>query len=227
MQKYRILVSAAILGMILTLLIPACRKKNQYADSPVIELRDTEKNSMDFSAVKRMIDTYDFFDNRKNRQGRFYGNLSQQELKGEVVVLDKRTRLMWMAVELNDSVWQKNKANQQWFKTHSYPDAETLIRNFNQGIGYAGFRDWRIPTLAEAASLLRKRKNARSLFLPALFSPGDSNTPLIYIWTSDYFNASQSGRRNMIWTVSFAAGSIFKESYRNPHFIRLVRRSGS
>jgi len=85
-----------------------------------------------------------------------------------------------------------------------------------------------MPTVEEAASLLRKQDNPKSLYLPKIFSIKNEKMPLkntliLYIWTGDHYNLNINKNKNMIWTVSFAAGGIFRESFKNPQYLRLVR----
>jgi len=210
----------------------SCKSKSEFANKKYVNLRSEFKQIDDFKDIKEMILKYDFFDKRKNRSGSFKGRFKEQVLNDNTVILDFKTKLMWMAQEKNDKSWaRKNEDNMNWLKTLNYKDAEKKIVNLNKNkIGYAGYNDWRMPTVEEAASLLRKQKNPKSLYLPNIFSIKNKkdnslkNTLILYIWTGDHYNLNINKKKNMIWTVSFAAGGIFRESYKNPQYLRLVRK---
>jgi hypothetical protein len=203
-----------------------CKTKQPYENNKYVKLRSNYQQIDDFKKIKDTILKYNFYDKRKNKTGNFKGRFKEQKIENNVVILDFRTKLMWMTQEKNALSWTKE--NLDWFTPVLYKDAESKIANLNKKSGYAGYRDWRMPTIEEAASLLRKQKNSKSLFLPDVFSIKQKNKPLkntiiLYIWTGDYYNRNVLNKKKMIWTISFSAGGIFKESNSNPQYIRLVR----
>ena len=97
-------------------------------------------------------------------------------IKGDVVVVDNATGLMWHQGGSDDRMeWDKAK---EW------------VRSLN-GRGYAGYHDWKLPTLEEAASLLESNKR-NDLYIDPIFSNKQG-----WIWTGDKFEIK--GR----WDVRF------------------------
>ncbi len=212
-----------LLQILLIVFFSMCKNESEFAKSDYVSLRSEYKQINDFKEIKEMIFKYNFFDKRKNRSGSFQGQLKEQKIGDHSVILDSKTGLMWMAQDRNDPLWIKADNNIEWLKPFFYKDAEKMITILNSSkSGYAGFKDWRLPTVEEAASLLRKQANPDSLYLPENFSK--KNTIVLYIWTGDYYNLNFFKKKNMIWTVSFAAGGIFRESNSNPQYIKLVRK---
>jgi hypothetical protein len=64
--------------------------------------------------------------------------------------------------------------------------------------GYAGYHDWRLPTLEEAASLLQFDKNDSDLYIDPVFSDKQK-----WIWTGDSKDGSEAA-----WNVYFGLGSV-------------------
>ena len=97
-------------------------------------------------------------------------------IKGDKVVVDNATGLMWHQNGSDDRMeWDKAK---EW------------VRSLN-GRGYAGYHDWKLPTLEEAASLLESNKRNDS-YIDPIFSNKQG-----WIWTGDKFEIK--GR----WDVHF------------------------
>ncbi len=91
------------------------------------------------------------------------------------VVLKQKTGLMW---QKGDSFNELNKG-MNWYEAQEYVDRKNAQK-------FAGFNDWRLPTLEELnqlwdASRPVKNKDGENVGLPKEFAPGGS----YYLWTGD------------------------------------------
>jgi len=108
-----------------------------------------------------------FSDNQKD--GRIIDhNYKSETIDDDKVVIDNFTGLMWHQPGTTGFgiTWQK---------------AEEWVKKLNDK-GYAGFRNWRLPTLEEAASLLKPGKDGSVLYIDPIF---DSTQK--YLWTGDIY----------------------------------------
>ena len=140
---------------------------------------------------------------REEQDWGFYGHSTirhQYELRSilyEEVVVDYTTGLMW---HQNGSERFKDKEKiSEW------------VNNLNLK-GYAGFKDWRLPTVEEAASLLEPKQNFGGMFVNKEF---DKKQP--WIWTGDSYG------NDAAWVMSACYGSIFWNKFDEYFSIRPVR----
>ena len=117
-------------------------------------------------------------------------NYNFKTIGGDKVVVDKATGLMWHQNGSDSSM--RYKTVKKW------------IRKLNKR-GYAGYQDWRLPTVEEAASLLESRKKntavdeiRASMYIDSFF--GDES----FIWTGDEFDDGSGDA----WGVDFRDGSV-------------------
>ncbi len=124
---------------------------------------------------------------RKSDQWGFYGHSTinhsyeKKSIKGNDVVIDHATGLMWHQSGSMDYMrWNGAK--------------EWIIALNNRE--YAGFKDWRLPTLDEAVSLLESgRRN--NLYIAPVFSAEQWG-----IWTGDKHDSLG------VWSVYFSLGNV-------------------
>jgi serine/threonine protein kinase len=161
-----------------------------------VKLR-TKPKALNPAEVKSMLKKWGFFDNLDNKTGNFRNSFSVKIMGRDRVVLDEATGLMWHTGGSNEYM--------------SFAKAEAWVDKFNR-MGYAGFSDWRLPTLEEGASLLENQKSANGLFIDAVFFGRQS-----WIWTADPYGSD--GR----WLVRFDSGDVYGRSVFDSNYVRVVR----
>lgn len=152
-----------------------------------------------FDDAKLIIKTHDFFDDTRNKNGSFKGHLTKEKtvIGDYYLVVDHITGLMWYNGKLPKKM--KFKSAEKWIK-------ELNSKN------YGGYNNWRLPTLEEAASLLRKKKNKNGLHIPPLFSGNQK-----IIWTEDHLST------NAMWVVHFDSGTVHVSIETRKHQVIAVR----
>ena len=87
-------------------------------------------------------------------------------------------------------MWQKNGSSDSM----DYANTWKYINELNKN-KFAGYTDWRLPTLAEAMSLLEPKKKD-NLYIDPVFDKTQS-----WIWTSDLYKGGVRA-----WIVNFSLG---------------------
>lgn len=118
---------------------------------------------------------------------------------GEVAVYDHISGLIWQQA---GSLREMN-----------YRDAKNYISAMNKE-RFAGYHDWRLPTLEEAISLVEPAKKDGGLHINPVFDPCQKR-----VWTSDF------RKDGMVWVVWFDSGfSDYAYTDNNiSHYVRAVR----
>ncbi len=165
------------------------------AAKPSVILRSVPESNFSGDAVKEMLRTKGFYDKYKNPGGKGITYQYELQLEGQVV-FDATTGLMW----------QQSGSNNLMI----YNDANTYIARLNLD-RYAGYTDWRLPTLEEAMSLMVPEKLGNDLYIDPVF-----NWKQRWIWTSDQDEASR------IWCVGFH-GYCVNDGIGPLVYIRAVR----
>lgn len=146
-----------------------------------VQLRSSPANLTEAEARKR-VDDLNIFDKTWNKSGDFPNYYQARKIHGHPVVIDWSSGLMWM---------QEGST-----KRYRHSAASAWIGRIN-AMRYAGFRDWRLPTVEEAASLLEPGKSQSGLYINQLF-----DTKPRRIWTSDAFPPRG------FWYISYGSGNI-------------------
>ncbi len=112
--------------------------------------------------IPGIVEKHDFFEGLHNPDGGFTGYLIDNQ--DSLTVTDKVTGLMWQRLGSDHGSLRKIRA---WVgeKNETY---------------FAGFNDWRLPTIEEALSLLKLDRNTEGLHLHCCF-----DTTQGYIFTAD------------------------------------------
>jgi hypothetical protein len=146
-----------------------------------------------------MIEKYNFFDLKRNENGLgIEKQLEIQEVKDEKLIIDQLSGLMWQQAGSLESMW--------------YKEAKSWIEDINRN-SYAGYNDWRLPTLEEAMSLMKNEKGNDGLYIDTLF-----DSKQLWIWTSDL-----SDNASRVWVVFFNYGSCYVNCFDFNNFVRAVR----
>jgi len=133
-------------------------KRLAYVDTAVkneefhrIKLRDTQKAQYP-KEIKNMIESHNFYVKKINEKGDFPNDFVDNS---DGTLTDRVTGLMW----------GKDGSS----KLYQYYGAEKYIFGLNNE-KFAGYNDWRIPTLEELCSLLERGKNENGLHMSPLFT---------------------------------------------------------
>ena len=161
-----------------------------------ITLRSSYMN-LSLSEVQSMSNT----SMRKNDKWGFYGHsiiahrYEEKSLKGGRVVIDHTTGLMWHQSGSSDYM--------RW------TNAKNWVEKLNNR-KYAGYKDWRLPTLEEAVSLLEPGRTSNNLYIDPVF-----NDEQWGIWSGDMYGARG------VWSVYFSLGNV-RWNVKN-RYVRPVR----
>jgi hypothetical protein len=139
-----------------------------------------------------------FFDASANAAGEGIRHEYKQQVIGDdVVVIDAATGLMWQKGGSRDVI--------------DFSEAPAYVAELNNR-KFAGFDDWRLPTVEEAMSLMEPKKHG-SYHVDRIFQP-----EVTVMWTAD--SPGVEGRALMIY---FHDGVLARESVRYNGQVRAVR----
>ena len=147
--------------------------------------------------VREMLQQKGFFDRAWNRFEEGIKHQYELIMRKEVkLVIDHITAL----------TWQQSGSS----KFLTYADAEKYIRNLNKK-NFAGYNNWRLPTLEEAMSLVEPNI-AGGLYIDSIFDRRQG-----WIWTADKDSSTSA------WVVFFGSGFCLHIDFRFLNYVRAVR----
>jgi TPR repeat protein len=170
------------------------------AIEPVVPLLRREYRSLDEGEIAEMLTAKNMFDAKRNSGGGGPHRYEVQNAAGLRLIFDRATNLVWTRQQ--NLVKMNLEKSIQWI--------ESLNR-----VEYGGIRHWRLPTVEEAASLLKKNAGNGDGFLDAIFGED-----VRVIWTGDSLVKSES------WVVDFQNGTI-KSAKSKSRLITLMVSSDS
>jgi hypothetical protein len=156
---------------------------------PEAKFRSTARGSLSGDSVIDMLKYNGFYDRDWNNSASGFSN-DYKLLNDGKVVIDRASGLMWQ---------QSGSA-----KDISFDEAAKYVAQLNSD-QYAGYNNWRLPTLEEAMSLMEQTEKNGGLHKDPLF-----DTTQRWIWTSDMNSAS------LAWLVNFVSGNCY--TYVNDYF---------
>jgi serine/threonine-protein kinase PpkA len=147
--------------------------------------------------VKSMLKERGFFEKYYNKFGDFKNHFQLKTINQCRIVVDYATGLIW-----------------HQFGSETYMNIERVkpwLADLNKQ-KYAGYSDWRLPTLEEAASLLENHESSYGLFFDAVFASEQR-----YIWTGDTFGKDKG------WVIDFFSGDVSNVPLTTMVYVRPVR----
>jgi hypothetical protein len=176
---------------------------------PKVPLRSKPIEDLSKDEVEKMLRRMDFYSGgfwsyvlfgAKNKRGKGINHQYDViEREGEKLVIDHTTGLTWQ---------QSGSPNSM-----VYADALKWIEELKKK-KFAGYDDWRLPTLEEAMSLMETEKKNGDLYISEVFDRTQR-----WIWTADKESGSAA------WVVAFLDGScnFHLVGYGSASLVRAVR----
>ncbi len=180
-MKKNLLLHIVIISFVVLLSAPVIKAE----EKPQIILRSSFR---DLIALQVQYISNIFIVNKHNYG--FYGHSTinnsyeSKSVDGDSVVIDHTTGL----------IWHQSGSDEEM----DWPKAKQWVKKLN-GKGYAGYSDWRLPTVEEAISLLEPNINPSSLYIDPVF-----DAKQIGIWTGDENDSADY--IDGAWSVRFSGG---------------------
>lgn len=172
--------------------LPSLKKRTATRNK---QLLPAEQVSLTEEQLEECINSFNFFDTHLRPQGEFPNNLADSD--DMLSIVDCTTDLMWQRGGLDlCSIRKMNR------------EIEALNTK-----GFAGYHDWRMPSLEEAMSLMEPLPNTKGIHLHPCFS---KEIPFIFVTAK----RSPTG----YWFVDYKQGRVYWSSGTVPGgFCRLCR----
>lgn len=132
---------------------------------------------------------------------------------GDGTVTDTKSQLMWMQCAEGQEFLQSAGKIVGQALLFTWDLAMRLPTNLNQHSGFAGYHDWRLPSLPELQSLVLHEER------PTICSAAFPQAPIAMFWSSTLL---QAGAREA-WNVYFGSGSAGGNDCDSTYAVRLVR----
>ncbi|MCF8055307.1 MAG: DUF1566 domain-containing protein [Desulfocapsa sp.] len=174
--------------------LPSLVDSNFQGDTVLLPAEDSVINDDEIVAVMKKGN---FFEAELNPEGRFENSFADS---GDgLTVVDQRTGLMWQRAGLDITAVRTMQRN---------------IEKLNKE-NFAGYNDWRMPTMEEAMSLMEPERNSKGTYLHLCFS---KEQPFIFV--------AAKRQPGGYWFVDFKQGRVFWSSGTIPGaFARLCRKA--
>ena len=166
------------------------RTESTHSEAVLIPLSNKSELYLSYQKAQRILDRYkprNYIDNK----------FEDKLINSDKVVIDKATGLMWQQSGSEEKV--------------EYNQIKRYLDNLNNE-QFAGYSDWRLPTLDESVSLLEQARMHGDLYINPVFNKNQS-----LVWTSDL----KSSR--IAWVVHFSSGSCSLSNFLDTLYVRAVR----
>ena len=168
----------------------------------LIKLRNVPAE-IDSATITEIITDKNFYHKKFNPDcKRTLHTYKEMKLHKCKVVVDNQTKLMW-----------QKETSKMWM---NYPNAEKWIGDLNEK-HWAGFTDWRMPTVEEALSLLQPGIYGNRTIINFINPVFDFVTWTI--WTSD-LNQNDASQA---FIIDYGEGSWSAHNFTSTFFVRAVR----
>lgn len=162
-----------------------------------LNLRSQAIETLSQEEVKKMLKEKLLFDNDWNKTG--------GELRHKYELLENGKNKIIMD-HITDLVWQQSGSEGQL----DYTNAQNYVAELRQ-TSWGGYKDWHLPTLEEAMSLMEPEKHG-SLHVDSLFDQKQS-----WVWTADRENTT------VAWVVNYNYGICLSRPINDSRYVRAVR----
>lgn len=152
--------------------------------------------------IKESFQTKGLRESEWNPEGDFPNLYEAKTIKGKPLVIDHASGLMW----------QQSGSS----KAMTYKDAQAYLKRLNQR-RYAGFKDWRLPTIEELGSLIEPTARNRKLFIDLVFDPTQK-----WCWSADLADF-EINDASVAWGVGFEGGYVSHGFSGDQGYLRGVR----
>ncbi len=153
------------------------------------KFRSASRENFTGALLIKMLKDNGFYDGDWNNSASGFSN--NFRLQNDVkVVIDRASGLMWQ---------QSGSVNEI-----SYGEAKSYVTRLNSD-QFAGYNDWRLPTLEEVMSLMEPTEKGSDMYIDPVFD----NTQC-WVWTSD------TNETTLAWLANFVSGNCY--TYPNDYF---------
>lgn len=168
-------------------------KKDIFRYKPIDELslREVREMLLKHNFYNKM---YDWNNDFSNPSGTGFYNKFELQQEGKVVV-DLASGLIW-----------QQSGSFEWMV---YNEVESYITYLNRE-DFAGFSNWRLPTLEEAMTLMTI-ENSDGMYIDPVFEKKQE-----WIWTTDKYD------KDRVWSVSFLRGACYRVTFDDYFYVRTV-----
>ncbi len=162
-------------------------QKDSIHSSPIFIFR-SEPTAISKEELQIKLKEFDLFEPKLNANGSIFPNNFQiRKSNGVQVIIDLASNLMWKPYGPKQKV--------------SFDQANKYVKECNRE-GYAGFHDWRLPTVLEAITLIEKEKRDNGFYISSIF---DKEYWYNGIWTCDI---EEMRYKKYTLTINFEKGYI-------------------